>query len=219
MGGARRWSTRRGRGNHYDNILRGAGRPEARVARKLRSTPRGTVRAAHPTLPTRRDPPTLVVHEPPSRPEWPHPLDRDRRGRGADRGALRRLVVLPAAAARSAREHTGRGNRGAGRRDPSRAPCGPRRLGRDQGALGGRGAGLRPSGSERIAARDLVRFANAERCTCGCGYTPQRAAPSTRARRAPRVRALLDSVSRAHHEYRGRAQTAGLNVPRAHGRR
>jgi len=46
----------------------------------------------------------------------------------------------------------------------------------------------------------FVRFANAERCTCGCGYTLAACGafdPSCEAS-APRVQALLDSVRAGH---------------------
>src|SRR5262249_62138565 len=52
------------------------------------------------------------------------------------------------------------------------------------------------SGLDAREQRIFVRFANAERCTCGCGYTLAacRAFDSSCEVSSPRVQSLLDSV-------------------------
>ncbi|HEY2955172.1 MAG TPA: hypothetical protein VGK89_07980 [Candidatus Eisenbacteria bacterium] len=64
------------------------------------------------------------------------------------------------------------------------------------------------------ARREIfVRFANAERCTCGCGYTLAacRAYDSTCEVSAPRVRTLFDSVQA------GRITRVGAGIRRRPG--
>ena len=57
-----------------------------------------------------------------------------------------------------------------------------------------RGADL--TGLDRVRTELFLRFANAERCTCGCGYTLAgcRASDMTCDVSGPRIEALLDSV-------------------------
>ena len=56
------------------------------------------------------------------------------------------------------------------------------------------------SGLDSSRREIFIRFANAERCTCGCGYTLAacRAYDSTCEVSAPRVQSLLDSVRAGH---------------------
>ena len=56
--------------------------------------------------------------------------------------------------------------------------------------------GFDPAGLDAARREIFVRFANAERCTCGCGYTLAacRAFDSSCEVSGPRVQSLLDSV-------------------------
>ena len=61
-------------------------------------------------------------------------------------------------------------------------------------------AGFDLAGLDSTRREIFVRFANAERCTCGCGYTLAacRAYDSSCDVSAPRVQSLLDSVRAGH---------------------